>query len=58
MAGKYKHPLLHREDDRIQIVTVARILDGARINLPMGRGDTVKSAEATGDEDKQIELII
>jgi site-specific DNA-methyltransferase (adenine-specific) len=56
-AGKYRHPLLKRDDDRIQIVTVAEILDGKRINLPMGRSDAVKSAEAAGDEEKQLDLI-
>lgn len=55
-AGKYKHPLLNREDDRIQIVTIAEILDGKRINLPMGR-DMVKSAQAVGDIDLQQSLI-
>jgi len=33
-AGKYKHPLLNREDDRIQIVTVEEILAGTRLGLP------------------------
>lgn len=55
-AGKYKHPLLNREDDRIQIVTVQEILDGVRLNLPMSR-DMVKSAVAVGDADSQEELI-
>lgn len=55
-AGKYKHPLLTREDDRIQIVTIAEILSGARINLPMGRA-SVKSAEAVGDMGYQHELL-
>ena len=40
---------LAREDQRFQIVTIADILAGARINLPMGRSDAVKSAEAVGD---------
>ena len=47
--GKYRHPMLQREDDRVQIVTVADILDGARINLPMARTDMVRAAEAIGD---------
>ena len=55
--GKYKHPLLNREDDRIQIVTIQELLDGARMNLPMSRIDVVKSAEAEGDQDKQQQLI-
>jgi DNA modification methylase len=45
-AGKFKHPLLNREDDRLQIVTVEEILAGARLDLPMARKDTVKSAKA------------
>ena len=44
-VGKYRHPLLDREDDRLQIVTVADILSGERLNLPMGRQDAVKSAK-------------
>ena len=55
--GKYKHPLLNREDDRIQIVTIQELLDGARMNLPMSRIDVVKSAEAEGDQDRQQQLI-
>lgn len=55
--GKYKHPLLNREDDRIQIVTVEQILNGKRIDLPMGRIDTVKAAEADGDSKNQASLI-
>ncbi|MDR2709742.1 MAG: restriction endonuclease [Burkholderiales bacterium] len=57
-AGKYIHPnFLQRPYGRIQIVTVAEILDGARINLPMGRSDAVKSAEGVGDEGTQISLL-
>lgn len=55
--GKYKHPMLSREDDRIQIITVAEILNGKRIDLPMGRVDTVKAAEAQGDSENQGSLI-
>ena len=55
--GKYKHPMLSREDDRIQIVTVEQILSGKRIDLPMGRIDTVKAAEAEGDSENQASLI-
>lgn len=54
--GKYKHPMLNREDNRIQIVTIAEILEGKRIDLPMGR-DMVKSAQAVGDADQQQTLI-
>jgi len=56
-AGKYKHPLLNREDNRIQIVTVTEILAGKRIDIPMGRTDVVRSADALGDADKQGKLI-
>lgn len=57
-AGRYKHPLLNREDDRLQVVTVAELFPGpnrppARLNLPMARKDAVKSAAARGDVDKQ-----
>jgi DNA modification methylase len=55
-AGKYKHPLLAREDDRIQVITVAEILRGERLELPMARGDAVKSAIAMGDSDRQENL--
>ena len=54
-AGKFKHPLLNREDDRLQIVTVEDILAGARMDLPMARKDTVKSAKA--EEEAQPKLI-
>lgn len=56
-AGKYKHPLLAREDDRLQVITVAEILEGKRLDLPMARTDAVKSAAALGDADKQIGLL-
>lgn len=60
-AGKYKHPLLNRQDDRLQIVTVAELFDrpdrpGVRLDLPMARADAVKAA-AAGDADKQDRLI-
>jgi DNA modification methylase len=55
-AGKYKHPLLNREDDRLQIVTIKEILDGKRLNLPMARIDAAKSAEPFEDETKQAVL--
>ena len=55
-VGKYKHPMLNREDDRIRIVTISEILEGKRIDLPMGR-DMVKSAQAVGDSDQQQTLI-
>ncbi len=45
-VGRYRHPLLNREDDRIQMITVEEILNGAKLDLPMGRSDVVKSAKA------------
>ncbi|MFM9828575.1 MAG: restriction endonuclease, partial [Sphingomonas sp.] len=56
-AGKYKHPLLNREDDRLQVITVAEILAGKRLDLPMARADAVKAAAAAGDADKQQTLL-
>jgi DNA modification methylase len=61
-AGKYKHPLLNREDDRLQVVTVAELFDrpgspGKRLDLPMARKDAVKSAAARGDAEKQGSLL-
>ena len=61
-AGKYTHPLLAREDDRLQVVMVAELFDhpgkpGRRLDLPMARGDAVKSAAALGDGDRQRELL-
>ncbi|MEQ1724697.1 MAG: DNA methyltransferase [Sphingopyxis sp.] len=56
-AGKYRHALLNREDDRLQVITVAEILRGNRLDLPMARDDAVKSAAALGDADKQAKLL-
>jgi DNA modification methylase len=61
-AGKYKHPLLNREDDRLQVITVAELFDrpgqpGKRLDLPMARADAVKSAAALGDEANQGTLL-
>lgn len=58
-AGKYQHPLLNREDDRLQVVTVAEIFapHNKRLDLPMARADAVKSAAAVGDSDKQATLL-
>ena len=51
LAGKYLHPLLNREEDRIQIVTVEDILSGRKMSLPMGRQDAIKRAEeVSGDQ--------
>ena len=55
-VGQYKHPLLARDYDRIQIVTIQELLDGKRLELPMNRA-VVKSAEAVGDAQKQVTLI-
>jgi hypothetical protein len=58
-AGKYKHPLLNREDDRLQVIFVAELFapHSRRLDLPMARADAVKSATARGDEDKQASLL-
>jgi hypothetical protein len=57
-AGKYKHPYLNREDDRLQVITIAEIVQtGKRLDLPMARTDAVKSAAAVGDADKQERLL-
>ena len=58
-AGKYRHPLLNLEDDRLQVVTVAEMFAplNKRLDLPMARGDAVKSAAAVGDSDKQGALL-
>lgn len=56
-AGKYHHPLLNREDDRLQIITVEQILAGKKLDLPMARRDAVKSAQAFDDADKQDKLL-
>ena len=57
-AGKYKHPLLNREDDRLQVITVAELFapHNRRLDLPMARTDAVKAAAASGDADKQESL--
>ncbi|MEI6800187.1 MAG: DNA methyltransferase [Pseudomonadota bacterium] len=54
-AGKFKHPLLQREDDRLQIVTIDDLLSGAQMDLPMARKDAVKSAKE--DSGAQFRLI-
>lgn len=56
-AGKFRHPLLNREDDRLQVITVAEIIAGKRLDLPMARKDTVKSARAVESDDRQGALI-
>ena len=42
-AGKFSHPLLNREYDRIQIVTVDDIFAAKRLDLPLARPDAVWS---------------
>lgn len=56
-AGKFSHRMLKRLDDRIQIITIAEILDGKRMDLPMGRTDTVKEAEEAEDDERQQTLL-
>jgi hypothetical protein len=41
----------------LQVITVAEILSGKRLDLPMARADAVKSAAAVGDADKQGSLL-
>lgn len=54
--GKYKHPYFDREDDRIQVIYVAEILRGKRLDLPMTR-DAVKAAAAAHDAEAQGALL-
>lgn len=61
-AGKYKHPMLEREDDRLQVITVADLFDrpnkpAVRLDLPLPRNDAVKSAKAVSKDDKQGSLL-
>ena len=56
-AGKYKHPLLNRDFDRLQVITVAEILRGDRLDLPMARADAVRSAAAERDDGAQGALL-
>ena len=57
-AGKYKNPLLQREDDRLQVITVAELFapTSRRLDLPMARVDAVKAAQALGDAGRQTDL--
>jgi hypothetical protein len=60
-AGRYRHPLLNREDDRLQIVLLPELFaypskPARRLDLPMARTDTLKSAAARGDGDRQMGL--
>lgn len=58
-AGKFRHPLLDREDDRLQVITIAELFapHNRRLDLPMARSDAVKSARAVGDADRQQQLL-
>lgn len=63
-AGKYVHPTIGRECDRLQVVTIAEMFPDAkngrparRLDLPWARTDTVKKAAAKGDADKQGSLL-
>jgi DNA modification methylase len=55
--GKYRHQLLNRDYDRVQIITVQDIMNGLRLDLPMARPDAVKSAVNSGDADRQEVLL-
>lgn len=63
-AGKYVHPTIGREYDRLQVVTIAEMFPNVeqgrparRLDLPWARTDTVKKAAAKGDADKQQTLL-
>lgn len=56
LCGKYKHPHLNKQYDCVQIITVQEILDDQRMNLPMARTDTVKSAQVYADPTRQFNL--
>ena len=56
-AGRYRHPMLDRQDDRLQVVTVADLLRGDRLDLPMARTDAVRSAQPIVDPTTQGKLI-
>jgi len=63
-AGKYVHPTIGREYDRLQVVTIAEMFPDVengraarRLDLPWARTDTVKKAAAKGDADKQQTLL-
>jgi len=55
-AGLYPHPLMQKNYDKIQIVTVQEIIEeNRRLELPMNL-EVLKKAQAAGS-DKQISLI-
>jgi site-specific DNA-methyltransferase (adenine-specific) len=56
-AGTYKHKLMERAYDRVQIVTVREIIEqGKRMDLPLSV-EVVKAAQASQDEGEQGELL-
>ena len=56
-AGQFK-PEYHTAFDRLQIVTVQQILDGARMNLPLMEEVTKKAKRTISDgSDAQERLI-
>ena len=56
-AGRYKHPMFDKYEDRLQVVTIAEIFAGKRLSLPLARGDTLRAAVALGDADSQVPLL-
>ena len=57
-AGRYRHPYYDREDDRLQVVTIAELFAplSKRLDLPMAR-DAVKAAASAGDAGAQGALL-
>ena len=57
-AGKYKYPLYDRDDDRLQVITVAELFapHNRRLDLPLAR-DAVKAAATLGDAAAQDTLL-
>ncbi|MDI9349313.1 MAG: DNA methyltransferase [Candidatus Symbiobacter sp.] len=55
-AGKYRHPQFNREDDRLQVITLAEIFQGKRLNLPMMRHDATKSDQTNYRDQLQDDL--
>lgn len=54
-AGVFKHELMGRSYDVIQIVTIKEILDGKKFDMPMSL-EVVKKAKSRKDAGKQAEL--
>ena len=57
-TGKYKYPLYDRDDDRLQVITVAELFapHNRRLDLPLAR-DAVKAAATLGDAAAQDTLL-